>query len=191
MQAPFPSGLHGIAVSMDEIEVEVSVVGVNSQLHLAFQVDDAKKDVGRGTASPPKPAFEIVDAHVERQSNLGVAVVVDHIADGSYVQFSVGRLHAKKNPQALCLAHGVDWTSDLSSVCRVGAGTCLGKTYFQRRAQEKSGHGGAPGQNTGGQKKGEEPRRKIASLTCTTSSSDPCGPVSPGSAQLFSSRRFT
>jgi hypothetical protein len=76
-------------------------------LYFALEREDAEKDVRRGTALTGEPTLEIVGPYVELQSDLRIAVVVDHIADGSYVEFSVG-IHAKKHSQALCLTHGID-----------------------------------------------------------------------------------
>ena len=65
------------------------------QLRFAFQLDDAKKDVGRRTALRCEPTLQIVGSYVESQSYLSFAVVLDHIIDGSSVEISVGH-HPEK-----------------------------------------------------------------------------------------------
>ena len=64
--------------------------------HFAFQLEDPKKDVGRGAVLPRNPTVEIVDADVEVQSELRVAVVVDHVGDGSCVEIPVGHHNRRK-----------------------------------------------------------------------------------------------
>jgi hypothetical protein len=58
--------------------------------HFAFQLNDPEKDGGRGAVLARYPTVEIIDADVEVQSELRVAVVVDHIGDGSCKEISVG-----------------------------------------------------------------------------------------------------
>lgn len=70
------------------------------RLHFAFQLDNPEKYLGRGTALSGEPTVEIVGRDVKDQGDLPVAVVVDHIADGFYVEISVS--HHAKDPQAPC-----------------------------------------------------------------------------------------
>ena len=60
--------------------------------YFAFELDDPAKDVGRGAIFPRGPTVEIVDADVDDQSNVRLAVVVDHICDGVYEEIPI---HAK------------------------------------------------------------------------------------------------
>lgn len=65
-----------------------------------LQLDDPKKDLGRGAAFPREPTVEIVDADVEGQNEVRVAVVVDHVGDGSYVKISVS--HHNRRVRKCC-----------------------------------------------------------------------------------------
>jgi hypothetical protein len=105
---PFRTSPRTVIVLAEGTTENVFLVGEvfdNSWLHVlrlyfASQLDDPEKERGRGTALSGEPTVEIVGRDVEDQSDVRFAVVVDHIANGSYVEISVG--HHTKNARKHC-----------------------------------------------------------------------------------------
>ena len=69
-----------------------------------FQVDDLEKDSRRRAPLPRDPKLEIVHPDVEPLSDLRVAVVVDYLGNGLYVQLPIVTRHADSRSQATYLA---------------------------------------------------------------------------------------